>query len=146
MKLPLFYAILFLTWQKIAPLLLLLTLSSKMSLLIVLIANLFVASYRRISRKELALLLFFSSLIHLGWVVAIPLNLAIMYFSFYCIMTFPFITLTNIPILLFNIAGLPPFTGFFMKLMAIQSLSLGLTILVLFFSLLVLYAYIRIFL
>jgi len=71
-------------------------------------------------------------------------NIAIKYFLFYAIITIPiFIKADNL--LLLNQAGLPPFTGFIIKLEILQcNITMGIILLTA--SVFTLYSYMRIFL
>lgn len=143
-KLPGYF---FLTWQKIAPLFMLFLTTTKFLLVSLIIINIIVASSCRISTKNIYVLLFFSGLIHVCWVLSSPLSCAICYYLLYSIICLPlFIPEQNIPLLIYNLAGLPPFTGFFMKLHIIQIIAPGWCFLMILFNSLILYAYVRVFL
>lgn len=137
---------LFLTWQKIIPLTLLLIVTPKTSALLVVFLNIFVASYFSVSSKCLHILLFFSGLLHRGWILSTTFSLASKYFFFYCLISAPLFERAADPFLLFNLAGLPPMTGFFMKLSVLQTTGIRLSLILLLFSIALLFCYIRIFL
>ena len=109
--------------------------------------NLLVGACCRIATKHLGILLFFSGMIHMRWVILSPQFCSVKYYLLYCAIMAPlFFTTRNIPLLILNLAGLPPLTGFLMKLSVLQRLGFGLGILILFFSVAPLYAYLRVFL
>lgn len=136
-------ALVFLTWQKIAPMILLLVLP-KMSWVVLL--NIIVAARCRVGTKNILVLLFFSGLIHMSWVLTSPCNMSIKYYAFYTLVTSPILLLTYHPLLIMNLAGLPPLTGFFIKLNVLQIIRLRRGIILLIFSIILLYAYMRLFL
>ena len=137
----------FLTWQKIAPLFLLLTLFQKPLLCWVLLANAIVAALRAISSKRLSVLLFFSGLMHVSWILMAPQVAGMTYFFVYSLLLFPVVysTPSTLPVFLFNIAGLPPLRGFYLKLFMLQFFGLGLGALLLIKSFFLLYSYMRLF-
>ena len=136
----------FLTWQKAAPVALLLTVTTKYLLWIILILNRSVAVLCGVGRKRLFLIIFFSGLIHIRWVIASPMRPAFSYFLLYTITAAPiFLTHHNLPLLILNNAGLPPLTGFFIKLMVLQVTGLMTRFFLLSLSVLLINIYIRIF-
>ena len=140
-------SIVFLTWQKIAPMALYINTTSQILLCLCLLLNLIVSASCRIGSKHLYLLLFFSGLIHMRWVIAASQSSALLYFSLYCLCTAPlFFNPPGLPLLILNLAGLPPITGFFIKLIVLQSTSLALGSSLLLFSFASLFAYLRLFL
>ena len=140
-------SIIFLTWQKIAPAFLLMIASSKYVLFFLLIMNLTVGALYRIGSKSLPLLLFFSGLMHIGWIIAGPLNAGIVYFGLYCLSSVPILLNNgNLVLLMLNLGGLPPFTGFIIKISMLQFTLLRQGILILLISIGPLYAYTRCFL
>jgi len=147
-KLPKIQTFTFLSWQKIAPLFLLLASIPKHILCWVLIANALVAALRAISSKRLSVLLFFSGLMHVSWVLMAPQVAGMTYFFLYSLLLFPVVysTPSTLPVFLFNIAGLPPLSGFFLKLFMLQFVDLGIGALLLFITFFLLYSYIRLFL
>jgi len=141
-------AALFLTWQKIAPIFLIILSTSKSILHIVLVLNILVASRCGVGAKNIYILLFFSGLLHVRWIITNPLSCAFTYFLLYTISTLPiFFTefSINLIVLIMNRAGLPPLTGFFIKLNLLQNMRLSYGILLLAMSTPLLYAYIRVF-
>ena len=142
-------AAMFLTWQKIAPIFIIILTAPKALLHIILIMNMLVSSRCGIGSKNLYVLLFFSGLLHIRWLLTSPMVVASTYFFLYRFSTLPII-LTDIsidlPILIMNMAGLPPLTGFIIKLNALQHIRMSYGILLLSLSTPLLYAYIRNFL
>ena len=139
----------FLTWQKIAPIFLFLISTPKIVVNTILILNIIVSSSCRIGSKNLYVLMFFSGLIHIRWMMRAPNTVACWYFMLYAASSGPIFfakTTLNLPILILNLAGLPPMTGFIMKLITLQVIGLGVGFLILVFSSPILYAYIRVFL
>lgn len=139
-------ALLFLTWQKIAPLFILLKRSS-FYLLTYLIVNA-VWSICSTGARCLKVLLFFSGLLHSSWMIT-GKNTAL-YFILYCISLAPLLILNisnaNVSLLIFNMAGIPPLTGFFIKFYVLQLVRFWLSIILITFSFFTVYAYLRVFL
>ena len=139
----------FLTWQKIAPILLLSITTGKNVLIRVLLVSIYVGAGGSLGSKDLSLLLFYSGLIHIRWVLSSPLSIAFVYFIGYVIITIPVFYCNNskdLSLLILNLAGLPPISGFFLKLNVIPSLGLGFGFLILIASGVVIYGYLRVFL
>ena len=137
----------FLTWQKAAPVALLITVTTKYLLWIILIINRMVAVICGVGRKRLLLVIFFSGLLHMRWVMASPIRTAFSYFLLYTITTAPiFFTHHNLPLLMLNTAGLPPLTGFFIKLIVLQVTGTITRFFLLVLSVLLTYTYVRMFL
>lgn len=137
-----------LTWQKIAPLFLLMISTTKFLLSGIIVMNIIVASSCRLRSKHLIILLFFSGLMHICWLLSAPLNVSVMYMAIYFIITTPLFFDTdsvNHPPLMINLAGLPPITGFFIKLSVLQQTRLRFTTILLLFRVTLIYAYIRVF-
>jgi len=143
-------AFIFLTWQKVLPLCLLFITTSKFFIKCLTILNLLIAARCRLGSKHLYVLLFFSRLMHVGLVLTRPSSVATQYFGLYCLCCAPVFIIRllgiDLSLLILNLAGLPPLTGFFMKLMVLQSLSVDFGFMVLRLSLLLLFAYLRLFL
>lgn len=141
-------AFLFQTWQKIAPIFLILITTAKFILWIILIMNLLVACLCRIGSKSIYVLLFFSGIIHIRWLISAPMGVASGYFILYVmsssLLYFPISTI-NQTLLILNMAGLPPLTGFCMKLVVLQQVSLRAAIVLFLSSSPFLYAYVRLF-
>ena len=139
----------FLTWQKIAPVFLLLITTPKYIIYSIMIINVLVGSRCGIGSKNILVLLFFSGLNHIRWLIAAPVNRALFYFTLYTIISFPIFfqpTAHNLPILILNLAGLPPMTGFFIKLLVLEQLSVGVGCVMVILTAPLLFAYIRAFL
>ena len=112
----------------------------------IILLNMIVARRCRTGTKNLILLLFFSGLIHMRWVIISPHPMACKYFILYSMITAPLFFYPGSPILILNLAGLPPLTGFFMKIGVLALVRLRIRFVLLFFSAVVVYAYLRIFL
>jgi len=139
---------LLLTWQKVAPLFLLLLTTNRNHLICILLCNAVVSSICGIGAKDILVLLFFSRLSHMCWVMSAPYIRACKYFLLYSFSVAPIFLFSYlyIPILILNIAGLPPITGFLLKLGVIQMIDLRLTFVLLLSSVPLLFAYCRLFL
>ena len=137
----------FLTWQKIGPIFLLVTVRAKYNLLLYALLNLYIA-LGGLGSKRIVLLLFFSRLLHIRWFLMSTGMIGIKYFLFYIVITFPILLTKSpcIPLLMMNMGGVPPLTGFIMKIMVLQSMRIFVGGMFLFFSLLLLFAYARTFL
>ena len=68
------------------------------------------------------------------------------YFFLYTIVTVPIFLDKPSPLFIINLAGLPPLTGFFMKIGVLQLISVNLGVILLFFSVILLFSYMRLFL
>ena len=139
---------LFLTWQKITPIFLIIVTRSKNILHIILVMNLSIASRCGVGSKNLYVLLFFSRLLHMRWLITNPMFGACSYFLLYRISTLPIFLSgfsNNLSLLILNMAGLPPLTGFMIKLNVLQNIRLGYGILLLAASTPLLFAYMRMF-
>nr|AEZ35027.1 NADH dehydrogenase subunit 2 [Amiota aculeata] len=167
-------ALILMTWQKIAPLMLISYLNIKELLMISIILSVIIGALGGLNQTSLRKLMAFSSINHLGWMLS-ALNISelvwLLYFSFYSFLS---ITLTfmfnmfksyhlnqlftvyfNSKILKFtlfmnflSLGGLPPFLGFFPKWIVIQQLSfngqLFLLIILMISTLVTLFFYLRI--
>nr|AAP72107.1 NADH dehydrogenase subunit II [Craugastor underwoodi] len=164
------------TWQKFPPIMLLLQNASSTNLTLLLTMGLLssiIGGWGGSNQTQLRKLLAYSSIAHLGWVIAVSKlspNLALFNFIIYALMTSTFfmalilldvITTSDLLIawskspsltaftllLLLSLAGLPPLTGFLPKLMIVQKLvNEGLTLyaaLLLLSSLISLFFYLR---
>nr|ABY57639.1 NADH dehydrogenase subunit 2 [Leucophenga angusta] len=144
-------ALMLMTWQKIAPLMLIsyLNLINNYMLLTSIILSLLVGAFGGLNQTSLRKLMAFSSINHLGWMLsALNINESIwfIYFLFYSFLSFTLIFMFNIfklfhlnqlfslffnsKILKFtlfmnflSLGGLPPFLGFLPKWLVIQQLS-----------------------
>nr|ADG62373.1 NADH dehydrogenase subunit 2 [Stegana angustigena]ADG62374.1 NADH dehydrogenase subunit 2 [Stegana angustigena]ADG62375.1 NADH dehydrogenase subunit 2 [Stegana angustigena]QBF01227.1 NADH dehydrogenase subunit 2 [Stegana angustigena] len=142
--------LLLMTWQKIAPIMLISYINTKMLVLFCIILSVIIGSLGGFNQSSLRKLMAFSSINHLGWMLmALMINESIwlIYFLMYSFLSF---TLTfmfdNFKIFHFNqmfslffnskilkfilfmnflsLGGLPPFLGFLPKWFVIQQLSI----------------------
>lgn len=134
----------FLTWQKI-PLLVFVTSVSKSYLYFYFFCNIFFA-LSSVSRKRLSIMIFFSSFLHVRWVIRATFRLGAKYFLFYCIITGALLCSRgrNLFILLMNSAGLPPLSGFFLKLELLCGISMAVGLSLILVSVIILFAYTRV--
>nr|QGR24007.1 NADH dehydrogenase subunit 2 [Drosophila koepferae] len=142
-------ALLLMTWQKIAPLMLISYLGMKNILLISVILSVMIGAIGGLNQTSLRKLMAYSSINHLGWMLsALMLNEStwLIYFLFYSFLSFTlifmfnmfklfhlnqlFITFTQSKIFKFilfmnflSLGGLPPFLGFLPKWIVIQQLT-----------------------
>lgn len=143
-------ALILITWQKIAPLILISYLNIKNLLLIRVILSVIVGAIGGLNQTSLRKLIAFSSINHLGWIlrsIIISESIWLIYFIFYSFLSFILTFIFNIfklfhlnqlfswfvnrKILKFSIfinflslGGLPPFLGFLPKWLVIQQLTL----------------------
>lgn len=166
-------AFILITWQKVAPLILISYLINKPLILIRVVLSTIVGGLGGLNQTSLRKLIVYSSINHLGWLLAaIYINnwLWMNYLLFYSLLiasivflfynfkashinqlfiiffinkNFKFILFLN----LISLGGLPPFLGFFPKLIVIQLLTLNnqitLLIFILIITLITLYFYLR---
>nr|YP_009244962.1 NADH dehydrogenase subunit 2 [Amynthas robustus]AMO27086.1 NADH dehydrogenase subunit 2 [Amynthas robustus] len=141
------------SWQKLAPLTILIFFSSNTSKsLIMLMAgmNALIGGILGMNQSQLRSIMAYSSIGHLGWMMSFMLldkpMMSMFYFTIYCSLIIPLFMLFNlmnlttskqlskvttispatqllIPILLISLAGLPPLTGFMPKMLAIMMLA-----------------------
>nr|YP_010165332.1 NADH dehydrogenase subunit 2 [Drosophila busckii]QRN73904.1 NADH dehydrogenase subunit 2 [Drosophila busckii]QXG19165.1 NADH dehydrogenase subunit 2 [Drosophila busckii] len=142
-------ALMLMTWQKIAPLMLISYLNMSNFLLVSVILSVMVGALGGLNQTSLRKLMAFSSINHLGWMLSalmISESIWLTYFMFYSflslVLTFMFNNFklyhlnqlfswfTNSKILKFtlfmnflSLGGLPPFLGFFPKWVLIQELT-----------------------
>nr|QLY89630.1 NADH dehydrogenase subunit 2 [Fannia sociella] len=166
-------ALILMTWQKIAPLMLISYIIFKPLIIASIILSSFIGALGGLNQTSLRKLMAYSSINHLGWMLAAMYNsnsLWITYFIFYSFLTFSMIFMFNMFkishvnqlfsmffnsksmkfFLFFNLlslGGLPPFLGFFPKWMVIQFLSMNNQLFLLTFmvlmALITLYFYMR---
>nr|QXG19100.1 NADH dehydrogenase subunit 2 [Drosophila auraria]QXG19581.1 NADH dehydrogenase subunit 2 [Drosophila triauraria] len=143
-------ALILMTWQKIAPLMLISYLNIKNLLLISVILSVIVGAIGGLNQTSLRKLMAFSSINHLGWMLSsimISESIWLIYFMFYSFLSFILTFMFNIfklfhlnqlfswfvnsKILKFSmfmnflsLGGLPPFLGFLPKWLVIQQLTL----------------------
>nr|ACR77873.1 NADH dehydrogenase subunit 2 [Huia cavitympanum] len=149
---PLFTGLILSTWQKIAPMALLIQTSNLLNLNLMMIigfASVLIGGLGGISQTQLRKMMAFSSIGHLGWMIVIlKLNpqLTLFNFSIYILMTTSmFLSLMSlsatkmsqisvswskspdmtatIMLIILSLAGLPPLTGFAPKLLIILELT-----------------------
>lgn len=166
--------IILITWQKIAPVILLSLCLNNLFFYFSIIISVIFGSFGGLNQTSLRKLIAFSSINHLGWIVAGILNnqnIWKIYFIFYCFLSisviflfnrlkifnlnqifssfnFKYLIKTVIFIPLLSLGGLPPFLGFFPKWLVIDLLTnlnlFFLLIVIINFTLITLYFYLRI--
>nr|YP_010693828.1 NADH dehydrogenase subunit 2 [Tachina lateromaculata]WCD42058.1 NADH dehydrogenase subunit 2 [Tachina lateromaculata] len=166
-------ALILMTWQKIAPLMLISYIIMKPLIIITIIFSSMIGALGGLNQTSLRKLMAYSSINHLSWMLAAMYNsnlLWMIYFLFYSFLTFSMIFMFNMFkisyinqlfsllfysknmkfFLFFNLlslGGLPPFLGFFPKWIVIQSLTLNNQLFLLTFmvmmTLITLYFYMR---
>nr|ACI28594.1 NADH dehydrogenase subunit 2 [Drosophila melanogaster]AKN22265.1 NADH dehydrogenase subunit 2 [Drosophila melanogaster] len=143
-------ALMLMTWQKIAPLMLISYLNIKYLLLISVILSVIIGAIGGLNQTSLRKLMAFSSINYLGWMLSslmISESIWLIYFFFYSFLSFVLTFMFNIfklfhlnqlfswfvnsKILKFtlfmnflSLGGLPPFLGFLPKWLVIQQLTL----------------------
>nr|YP_010713092.1 NADH dehydrogenase subunit 2 [Meromyza saltatrix]WDA93958.1 NADH dehydrogenase subunit 2 [Meromyza saltatrix] len=162
------------TWQKIAPFMLMSYMINNLLVTICSILSIMSGALGGLNQSLLRKLMAFSSISHLGWMISslmLNQNIWFMYFLFYSFLSFNMVLMFNLwkifhinkmfstfnyskPLkfmLMFNLlslGGLPPFMGFIPKWILIYSLTMNnqflLTFIMISFTLLTLYFYIRI--
>nr|AAF77265.1 NADH dehydrogenase subunit 2 [Drosophila mauritiana]AAF77460.1 NADH dehydrogenase subunit 2 [Drosophila simulans]AAF77473.1 NADH dehydrogenase subunit 2 [Drosophila simulans]AAF77486.1 NADH dehydrogenase subunit 2 [Drosophila simulans]AAF77499.1 NADH dehydrogenase subunit 2 [Drosophila simulans] len=167
-------ALVLMTWQKIAPLMLISYLNIKYLLLISVILSVIIGAIGGLNQTSLRKLMAFSSINHLGWMLSslmISESIWLIYFFFYSFLSFVLTFMFNIfklfhlnqlfswfvnsKILKFtlfmnflSLGGLPPFLGFLPKWLVIQQLTLCnqyfLLLLMMMSTLITLFFYLRI--
>lgn len=165
---------LLITWQKLAPLIILSYRLSLNLLIFIIFFSIIFGSLGGINQTSLRKLIAFSSINHLGWILSGILNNEIIwfrYFLFYSFLNFSIVFIFNrfkifninqtfkifnsnkfiiisIFLLLLSLGGLPPFLGFLPKWIIIELLvknNIFVTLLfILFITLITLYFYLRI--
>nr|QBF01181.1 NADH dehydrogenase subunit 2 [Stegana jianqinae] len=142
--------LLLMTWQKIAPMMLISHVNMKLLLLFSIIASVIIGSLGGLNQSSLRKLMAFSSINHLGWMLMALMTNEIIWLLYFLMYSFLPFTLTfmfdNFKIFHFNqmfslffnskilkfilfmnflsLGGLPPFLGFLPKWIVIQQLSL----------------------
>nr|ABL11186.1 NADH dehydrogenase subunit 2 [Archelaphe bella] len=147
-----------LTWQKIAPLMILLTTHNKTNITLVLLSavlSITVGSLGSLNQTQLRKLMAFSSIAHTGWIMAtltMAPKISILTFTIYTMATIPMLLLMNITTsmtikdigimwtnspysitilstVILSLGGLPPLSGFMPKWLILNNMtSLGMTI------------------
>nr|QQO80833.1 NADH dehydrogenase subunit 2 [Trichocera sp.] len=136
------------TWQKIAPLMLISYCFNINFMSLIIILSVMIGSLSGLNQTSLRKIMAFSSINHLGWLIAAMLvneNMWVMYFCLYSFLSLTIIFMFNMlqifhinqafslkinyPLLKFclftsflSLGGLPPFLGFLPKWLVIQSL------------------------
>nr|QBF00241.1 NADH dehydrogenase subunit 2 [Stegana adentata] len=166
--------LLMMTWQKIAPLMLISNINIELILLLSIILSVIIGSLGGLNQSSLRKLMAFSSINHLGWMLtALLINemIWLTYFLTYSFLSFTLIFMFNsLKIFYFNqmfsllfeskilkfclflnflsLGGLPPFLGFFPKWIIIQQLVMNtqyfILIVLLMTTLIMLFFYLRI--
>lgn len=167
-------ALILITWQKLAPLIILSYCINTKLLIISIIFSLMFGRLGGLNQTSLRKLMAFSSINHLGWMIGGIIYNEIMwitYFSFYLILSVNVIFLFNnfkifninqtfnifrnnlivkifLFIVLLSLGGLPPFLGFFPKWLIIEIITnlkiLFILLIIIFFTLITLFFYLRI--
>ncbi len=165
---------LLITWQKIAPLIILSYCLNLNLLIFIIFCSIIFGRLGGINQTSLRKLIAFSSVNHLGWIIRRIINSEIIwftYFLFYCFLNFSIIYLFNnfklfninqtfktfysnkfirisLFVLLLSLGGLPPFLGFIPKWIIIELLvknNMFFTLtIIIIFTLITLYFYLRI--
>nr|YP_010240536.1 NADH dehydrogenase subunit 2 [Nothybus sumatranus]QQV73778.1 NADH dehydrogenase subunit 2 [Syneches medoganus]QTF87877.1 NADH dehydrogenase subunit 2 [Nothybus sumatranus] len=166
-------AFILMTWQKIAPLILISYLMNSDFMILASILSVIVGSLGGLNQTSLRKIMAFSSINHLGWILSSLLineNMFLGYFIMYSFLSFNLIMLFNkfslthinqLMILFFNsknlkitlflnflsLGGLPPFLGFFPKWLVIQALTFNnqmlLTTILIVMTMITLFYYLR---
>nr|AMN09005.1 NADH dehydrogenase subunit 2 [Cylindrotoma sp. ZK-2016] len=161
------------TWQKIAPLMLISYFNTPQFLIIIIILSIMIGSLGGLNQTSLRKIMAFSSINHLGWMLAAMISNELLweiYFLIYSLLSFTLIFMFNcfklfhinqtfsmfnnqnlVKFFLFtgllSLGGLPPFLGFMPKWLVIQSLTSNnfvfLMIAMVCLTLITLYYYIR---
>nr|YP_008593219.1 NADH dehydrogenase subunit 2 [Sepia latimanus]QIC20336.1 NADH dehydrogenase subunit 2 [Sepia latimanus]BAN81946.1 NADH dehydrogenase subunit 2 [Sepia latimanus] len=135
-----------LTWQKMAPLFMLNLINNNLNIIIMIsMVSTLVGSIMILNQTNMQLIITYSSISHLGWMLSMIMinsSMTFIYFFNYIIISIPLIYLLNsqtnnymymlthknkynkfiIPSLILSLAGLPPFLGFMSKLLMLISL------------------------
>nr|YP_010022260.1 NADH dehydrogenase subunit 2 [Xanthochlorus tibetensis]QOL12450.1 NADH dehydrogenase subunit 2 [Xanthochlorus tibetensis] len=166
-------ALILMTWQKLAPLMLISYIMMETFIIIIIIITITTGALSGLNQTSLRKIMAFSSINHLGWLLSAMLlneNIWMIYFSFYVFLSMSIVLLFNLMkifhfnqlfsmflnskylkmammINLLSLGGLPPFMGFFPKWMVIQYLSMNsqmfMVVLLISMTLITLYFYLR---
>lgn len=166
--------IILLTWQKVAPIIIFFTNNKRRNIIsLIALTSLIIGGISRINQTRLRKIIVYSSINHIGWIIAAITNelILIFYITIYSAISINLIlffkkinlfflrqislAIKNNPkiklIFIINfirIGGLPPFLGFIPKWITIQSLiennQITLSILITILTLIILYKYIQI--
>nr|YP_010166686.1 NADH dehydrogenase subunit 2 [Nebrioporus vagrans]QRV62777.1 NADH dehydrogenase subunit 2 [Nebrioporus vagrans] len=167
-------SLILLTWQKIAPMIILsYTINNSMFIMMIILMSTFIGSIGGLNQISLRKILAYSSINHLGWMLSsflINEMMWILYFSIYTFMSISIISILNkfnvfllkqmflmiskeylmkffLMMNLLSLGGLPPFLGFFPKWIIIQYLSMNNFFIIMFMimmTLITLFFYLRI--
>nr|YP_010248582.1 NADH dehydrogenase subunit 2 [Trachys variolaris]QTK22436.1 NADH dehydrogenase subunit 2 [Trachys variolaris] len=167
-------ALILLTWQKIAPMILLMNSKLPMMMTISILMSVIIGSIMGLNQTSLRKIMAFSSINHMGWMLAIMLfaeKIWLLYFTIYSVMNVLMIRMfslykmsqmSQIPMIMqFNpylkiifmmnflsLGGTPPFIGFLPKWMVVQSLinnqAYLMSLIIILMALITLYYYLRI--
>nr|UYI30638.1 NADH dehydrogenase subunit 2 [Aquatica lateralis] len=164
---------LMLTWQKITPMMLLMyNTESTMFFSVIIISGMIISSIMSMNQISIRKLMAFSSINHMGWMMAamtMEKTIWIMYFAIYSFITiniaymmknifylnqlFPNLNMSPMMKMFFmlnflSLSGIPPFLGFLPKWMVIQVMiennMFMLSIIMIAFTLIMIYVYMRI--
>nr|ATN41128.1 NADH dehydrogenase subunit 2 [Pterygota sp. 3 LC-2017] len=166
--------LLLMTWQKIAPIILLSYCMNMNFFIFSIFSSIIIGSINGLNQTSIRKLLAYSSINHLGWMLSGILNnqnIWFIYFLFYCFLSISIVLIFNtfkifnlnqifsffnfknliktiIFLPLLSLGGLPPFLGFFPKWILIEYLMsmnyLFLLMMLIYFTLITLYFYLRI--
>lgn len=161
------------TWQKIAPLILISYISINQIITWIIVITRITGALGGLNITSLRKLIAYSSINHLGWIIAairLSNNIWLVYFGFYSILSAAIVIIFNvfkifhfnqifslsfpsnyykisILINLLSLGGLPPFSGFIPKWIVIQALSnnsqIALSIILIITTLITLFFYLR---
>lgn len=167
-------ALILITWQKIAPLILISYFNLKLIFIRVILLSIIIGSLGGLNQTSLKKIIAFSSINHLGWIIRAIISresLFLIYFIIYCFLSINLVYFFNIIKLyhinqlfsiffnskiikfrlfinLLSLGGLPPFLGFLPKWIVIQTLTINsqllLITLITIITLVTLYFYLRI--
>nr|UOU84967.1 NADH dehydrogenase subunit 2 [Empis opaca] len=144
-------ALILMTWQKIAPLMLISYFNLQFMFITTILMSVMIGSLGGLNQTSLKKIMAFSSINHLGWMISAMISnesLWLFYFIFYCFLSINMIYFFNMFKLfhinqlfsiffhsktikfslflnLLSLGGLPPFLGFLPKWMVIQTLTLN---------------------
>nr|ADA69133.1 NADH dehydrogenase subunit 2 [Histioteuthis sp. CE-2009] len=145
-QMPWMILFLMLTWQKLAPLMMISLTNSNLSLILMIsIMSTLIGSIMMLNQTNIQLIITYSSISHLGWMLSmIPINstLSLIYFTNYTLISIPLIMMLSTSVsnhlfmlthknkmnnltmvsLMLSLAGLPPLLGFMSKLIILISL------------------------
>lgn len=167
-------ALILITWQKIAPLILISYFTFKILFIVIILLSIIIGSLGGLNQTSLKKIIAFSSINHLGWIIAAIISnesIWLFYFIIYCFLSINLVYFFNIFKLshinqlfsvffnskvikfrlflnLLSLGGLPPFLGFLPKWIVIQTLTFNnqllLITLITTITLITLYFYLRI--